>query len=82
LSVSDCGRGDGLGNFLRRIGRDVDPEVSGDLSVQLDGNGEVAQALDWFIELNLAAIHFKALGSEFAGNVGGGNGAEELAVFA
>ena len=61
FSVSDCRCGDGLGNFLRRIGRDGDLEVSSDLAVELDGDRKVPQALDRLVELNLAAIHFIAL---------------------
>src|SRR4051812_33359570 len=81
-SVGDGGSGDWLSNFLSCIGGDVHGNVSSDFAMQFDRDGEVAQALDRLGELNFPAVEIEAFGSEFTGDVGGGDGAEELTVFA
>ena len=64
------------------FGSDLYAEVSRDLAVQPDRDGEITEALDRLGELNLPAIDVEAFGGEFTGDVGGCDGAEELAVFA
>ena len=46
------------------------------------GDGIFAEGFDGFAELDLALVDLEALGGEGFGDVAGGDGAEELVVFA
>src|SRR5579864_2267794 len=57
-------------------------DVAGDLLVEPDGHGELAQGLQRFVNLDLAAVDDVPLFLEFSGDVSGGDRAEELVVLA
>jgi len=46
------------------------------------GDGIFAEGADGLLELDLALVDLEALGGEGVGDVGGGDGAEELIVLA
>src|SRR5579884_2900269 len=55
-------------------------DVAGDLLVEPDGHGELAQGLQRFVHLDLATIDGVSLLLEFSGDVSGGHRAEELVM--
>src|SRR5579884_1895547 len=57
-------------------------DVAGNLLVEPDGHGELAQGLQWFVELDLAAVDGVSLLLELSGDISGGYRAEELVVLA
>src|SRR5258708_7614426 len=54
----------------------------GYVAEDLHGDGIFAEGFDGFAELDLALVELEALRGEGLGDVGGGDGAEELIVFA
>jgi len=56
--------------------------VRGDVFVQLDRDDELANGLERFMQLDLAAIDVEALLFESLGDVAGGYGSEQLIAFA
>jgi hypothetical protein len=46
-------------------------ELRGDVTMQADGHRELANRLDWLVEMNLPLVDFEALGGERLGDVGG-----------
>ena len=64
------------------VAQHLDLDVGGDFAMQPYGYIEVAQRLERFLELDLAAIDLEALCGEFGGDIGRGHGAEEVSALA
>ena len=62
------------------IGHHLNLDMRGHFAMQLDGHLEIAEALERLVQLDLAAIHFEALGCELGGDVRRGDGTKELAL--
>ena len=61
---------------------DVDYDLGGDVAEDLDRDGIFAESLDGIGELDLTLVDLEVLRGETFGDVGGGDGAKHLIVFA
>ena len=49
--------------------QNLDLHMSGDFAVQLDGHSKIANAFERLVQLDLAAVHLEALGSEVGSDI-------------